>query len=214
MPCSNCVRRQRVDFCIPASSGQAGTGKVRDGKTIAHDQREPAETISPSKSASSSQPAQQSHLQTLENRGVFRSTPTPPYTHESIHVQDRAQDSSDHPHQINPENQAGGFRQDLDPLSLLAHALATQSSLPGTSTTPAHLPPIAESLYNVANSGATGPSHATAASRPSVDEEGGSYGTLMLSKRGRSKYLGPTAASEWLKEVRIAVTGIDYPWLN
>ena len=32
-------------------------------------------------------------------------------------------------------------------------------------------------------------------------EKSGSYGTLMLSKGGRSKYLGPTAAIEWLKDV-------------
>lgn len=31
--------------------------------------------------------------------------------------------------------------------------------------------------------------------------ENGSYGTLMLSKEGQSKYLGPTAGSEWLKDV-------------
>lgn len=33
-----------------------------------------------------------------------------------------------------------------------------------------------------------------------ADEWGGSYGTLMLDKDGRSKYLGPTAGSEWLKD--------------
>ena len=33
-------------------------------------------------------------------------------------------------------------------------------------------------------------------------EQSGSYGTLMLSQGGRSKYLGPTAGSEWLKDVR------------
>jgi hypothetical protein len=32
-------------------------------------------------------------------------------------------------------------------------------------------------------------------------EESGSHGTLMLSKGGRSRYLGPTAGSEWLKDV-------------
>lgn len=34
-------------------------------------------------------------------------------------------------------------------------------------------------------------------------EQSGSYGTLMLSKEGRSKYLGPTAGSEWLKDVSL-----------
>lgn len=38
----------------------------------------------------------------------------------------------------------------------------------------------------------------------SIDEQcdqNGSHGTLMLSKGGRAKYLGPTAGSEWLKDV-------------
>ena len=34
------------------------------------------------------------------------------------------------------------------------------------------------------------------------DEQNGSYGTLVLSKGGRSKYLGPTAGSEFLKDAR------------
>jgi hypothetical protein len=34
------------------------------------------------------------------------------------------------------------------------------------------------------------------------DEQDGSYGTLILGNGGRSKYLGPTAGSEWLKDVR------------
>jgi hypothetical protein len=34
------------------------------------------------------------------------------------------------------------------------------------------------------------------------DEQSASHGTLMLEKDGRSQYLGPTAGSEWLKDVR------------
>lgn len=34
-----------------------------------------------------------------------------------------------------------------------------------------------------------------------VNEQSGSHGTLMLGSGGRSKYLGPTAGSEWLKDV-------------
>jgi hypothetical protein len=37
---------------------------------------------------------------------------------------------------------------------------------------------------------------------PAEEEEGHSHGTLVISKSGRSKYLGRTAASEWLKNVR------------
>jgi hypothetical protein len=35
-----------------------------------------------------------------------------------------------------------------------------------------------------------------------------SFGTLVISHSGRSKYLGPTAASEWLKDVS---RGSDQP---
>ena len=37
----------------------------------------------------------------------------------------------------------------------------------------------------------------------SLDETHYSRGTLVLSTSGRSKYLGPSAASEWLKDVRV-----------
>lgn len=35
------------------------------------------------------------------------------------------------------------------------------------------------------------------------EEPSGPHGTLMLDKAGRSKYLGPTAGSEWLKDVSV-----------
>ena len=59
----------------------------------------------------------------------------------------------------------------------------------------------------IAEPGHSDPNRASGSSNPvppstDVDEQSGSYGTLMLSKGGRSKYLGPTAGSEWLKEVR------------
>jgi hypothetical protein len=38
---------------------------------------------------------------------------------------------------------------------------------------------------------------------PAEEEEGHSHGTLVISKSGRSKYLGRTAASEWLKNVSL-----------
>ena len=36
-----------------------------------------------------------------------------------------------------------------------------------------------------------------------------SHGTLMLDKEGRSKYLGPTAGSEWLKDVYRSLTAVS-----
>lgn len=65
---------------------------------------------------------------------------------------------------------------------------------------PSHSPAMgmAGNLYSVP-SGASGSNNS--APRPVDDgEQSGSYGTLVLSKGGRSKYLGPTAGSEWLKD--------------
>lgn len=44
----------------------------------------------------------------------------------------------------------------------------------------------------------------------SIDDaaQDGSYGTLMLGEGGRSKYLGPTAGSEWLRDVRMAAVDV------
>ena len=36
---------------------------------------------------------------------------------------------------------------------------------------------------------------------PAVHDESTSYGTLVIAPSGRGKYLGPSAASEWLKDV-------------
>jgi len=38
-----------------------------------------------------------------------------------------------------------------------------------------------------------------------------SHGTLVISSTGRSKYLGPTAASEWLKDVSIVLWRLANP---
>lgn len=36
-----------------------------------------------------------------------------------------------------------------------------------------------------------------------IQDDGRSFGTLLISRGGRSKYLGPTAASEWLQDVSL-----------
>lgn len=40
----------------------------------------------------------------------------------------------------------------------------------------------------------------------SEGHEKGSHGTLLMTRGGRFKYLGPTSASEWLKDVRSIIT--------
>lgn len=71
----------------------------------------------------------------------------------------------------------------LDRLALVANAFEpyTVNGPPPASTTTSPNPPLS--------------------SADDHGEQSGSHGTLMLSKGGRSKYLGPTAGSEWLKDV-------------
>ena len=54
----------------------------------------------------------------------------------------------------------------------------------------------------------TGPTSLTSPQAPmnastSTASESQAYGTLLLGQGGRSKYLGPTAGSEWLKDVSV-----------
>ncbi|RSL70431.1 hypothetical protein CEP53_001841 [Fusarium sp. AF-6] len=88
----------------------------------------------------------------------------------------------------------------VNPLTLLAHALEPYTTQGPSPHTPASRPygGLGESAHSIN----TGTSASSNAARYPVDDDqqNGSYGTLMLGKRGRSKYLGPTAGSEWLKE--------------
>jgi len=54
------------------------------------------------------------------------------------------------------------------------------------------------------------PSSATMSHSPLEEASDQSHGTLVISHTGRSKYLGPTAASEWLKDVSaLSTSDID-----
>ncbi|GLA46277.1 hypothetical protein AnigIFM63604_009749 [Aspergillus niger] len=79
-------------------------------------------------------------------------------------------------------------------LALLAHVLQSDSLQNSPSMATSRIP-----LADHSVSKDTGLQNSVA--QPvGVGEQSGSYGTLMLGKGGRSKYLGPTAGSEWLKE--------------
>ncbi|THC88987.1 hypothetical protein EYZ11_011571 [Aspergillus tanneri] len=85
-----------------------------------------------------------------------------------------------------PTIRSQGSRNDIDQLALLARALQPETVL-GPASVPTH--------------GNAVPEQRNFTSQPvDVNEGSGSYGTLMLSKGGRSRYLGPTAGSEWLKD--------------
>jgi hypothetical protein len=103
------------------------------------------------------------------------------------------QGSADNPRHTSEHNN----HAELDQFAILARVFEPYAAQAPPSHSPTSRMPAP--LYSI-------PSGASGASDPtmlSVDEgeQSGSYGTLMLSKGGRSKYLGPTAGSEWLKDV-------------
>ena len=103
-------------------------------------------------------------------------------------------------HRDSPDSQR--HPAELDHLANVASALAPYP-LGSQSTHVSSMPSevFNETMRNVVsglNSGGTNPTHAS-------NEDGDphdAHGTLMVSREGRSKYLGPTAGSEWLKDVR------------
>ncbi|PYI29943.1 hypothetical protein BP00DRAFT_437272 [Aspergillus indologenus CBS 114.80] len=194
LPCSNCVRRRRTSFCNP---GAADTTPSRGSDTSKKQRKSPA-------------PAE--HPLPQEDNAP-RSPDTPSLALPSIHIWDTPSqhDVSQHHGQVQntaaeqasadhsgrnsrqpPHN--GNRRDDFEQLALLAHALQSDPLQESSSAASGRI--NLSGLSDRRNSGYQNP-----VPQPlGVAEQNGSYGTLMLGKGGRSKYLGPTAGSEWLKE--------------
>lgn len=128
----------------------------------------------------------------------------PPNKHPSYsqtaHTSNLDQDSTKHPQQL-PMQASPSDHDDCNPLTILAQALepytAQDAGLRNSTSTPSGRMATPNRTSHCEATGSSNP-----ARRPAEDDgHSGSYGTLMLSNRGRSKYLGPTAGSEWLKEV-------------
>jgi hypothetical protein len=106
--------------------------------------------------------------------------------------------------QAGPSNLPIFHRNQDEQLNLLARAFepyAAQDSSPSNLTRVSSnrnaAPP-----YGILRTPTDATSTNISAFQPAEDgEHDGSYGTLMLGQGGRSKYLGPTAGSEWLKDV-------------
>lgn len=83
------------------------------------------------------------------------------------------------------------------------HFINTASSLAsGSVSTPSSTEVLQASGISPPSSSHIARSGRQNVSQPADDAAHGSYGILMISEGGRSKYLGPTAGSEWLKDVR------------
>ncbi|KAL4901553.1 hypothetical protein BDW74DRAFT_187209 [Aspergillus multicolor] len=203
VPCSNCVRRRRVEFCTPAPSRFVAHNppeKVRrsDVRPVQRQDSQPPTIpeesggFSPTSLDLGHQPLRQERL-AHHNGTSQRDTPSC-----TLNYLDPTPSQ-----QRNLTTRRGDFEQ----LAVLARAL--QSA-------PVHTSPLAASDQG-AGSENNEPNRPSGLShRSSISQtvgESGSYGTLMLGKGGRSKYLGPTAGSEWLRETE-AQDGAESPPLT
>ncbi|CVL07393.1 uncharacterized protein FMAN_14333 [Fusarium mangiferae] len=200
VPCSNCVRRQRVEFCVAAenSNSRNSSGQPEHQKDARHDQSQDAF------SATSSHLNQQSKLQDhsvpqVQQQRVRQPLENSTTHHENPQPFDSSQQPANHSHHIPPHSNLTD-RTQVNPLTLLARAFEPYTVQGPSPQTPgsSRSARMEESSYSIN----TGTSASSNPARLSIDDDSqnGSFGTLMLGKRGRSKYLGPTAGSEWLKE--------------
>ncbi|KAL1865142.1 hypothetical protein VTK73DRAFT_5467 [Phialemonium thermophilum] len=185
-PCSNCVRRNRADICFGVSSG-------------AHTPRSQSNPPA-SDQGHSGQGQQILDLQDPPLRPLQPATQPSPY------------DQHDHGTRGGTDKlgQLALLARAVEPLAASRRGTQSQSptALPGaTQEAPEQQQPPgggnAPDLLNGTAAGAEAGSIGHRATQHAVDhgsDQNGSYGTLMFGKGGRSKYLGPTAGSEWLKD--------------
>ncbi|KAK9350906.1 hypothetical protein V1523DRAFT_418316 [Lipomyces doorenjongii] len=202
VPCSNCVRRHRNEICNGATASKASTSsrgsdihsvQEQDAGQAQHPQSslEHVQNISPPFFVFDHQ-----HLQ--QGQQPHHLDPSQPQLHAQTLIP--AQGHEENASHTTIHRDHGKQDNKLEQLALLARALGPYTIQNTSSQSPTLVSPggTAGSLHNFPNR-ASGPGNAP--SQPMDDsEQSVSYGTLMLGKGGRSRYLGPTAGSEWLKD--------------
>ncbi|KAK9234666.1 hypothetical protein V1525DRAFT_391222 [Lipomyces kononenkoae] len=196
VPCSNCVRRHRAETCIGATTRETSSRREsvvqneQDQKAGQAQQSERSvQNISPTFPVLDHQHLQQSQQPYQLNLSEYQ-------------LQARAlispQGSETGPGHTTIQRDFG--KQDkLEQLALLANAVG-----PYVQGAPSQSPTLVVSggspgSLNSVLSGVSGSSNPTVRF---IDHgvQSGSHGTLILGKGGRSRYLGPTAGSEWLQD--------------
>ncbi|KAL4736407.1 hypothetical protein BDV11DRAFT_211264 [Aspergillus similis] len=158
-PCSNCVRRHRVEHCTKTAANKES---IRPGPNATEQGGYDAQAQRPTPS-----------VEDFENH-------LPPALYVDVDQQSFQQGQTQH-------------QDDLPRGQLHVQRVAAEQGFADVSS---RLP--TGCIENTLDD-----SHRVAlpdAQSAGVGRGSGSHGTLMLGKGGRSKYLGPTAGSEWLKD--------------
>ncbi|KIL92314.1 hypothetical protein FAVG1_04723 [Fusarium avenaceum] len=189
-------RKQRPCFSCAAkvhASSQNSKPQPEHQKETQEDQSQDGFRIAPSHLTQQSKPQEQSSSQVQQQM-----VQEPPHNNSIDHESPQPFDPDQQP--INRPHSNLSERNQANPLAVLAHALEPYTVQGPSPQTPesSRSALMEESSYSIN----TGTSTSRNPTRLSIDDDhqNGSYGTLMIGNRGRSKYLGPTAGSEWLKE--------------
>lgn len=150
VPCSNCIRRQRLAYCTRA------TGATDSPTSTPARTARPARLL-PTQESTVNGEGNTNSAAFLDFQGAFLGCPTEPQTPQ------------------------------------VAASPSLSNATSSLHTTAGSVRPNNENNEDndVANS------------QVNDEEKSNSYGTLVMSRGGRSKYLGPTAGSEWLKDVQV-----------
>lgn len=200
MPCSNCVRRGRIELCSEAMANSTSSRFVclSPSRTLLKLNRYSGET-----SLDLTQEQEDGHLlQRQLSVELFHEIPAayPAFSHQQPQPQHQAQI---------PQDQLQGRAMESSTRSEDHHGQLAASSAPvrpfTTHSTPSRgsRPAIPGRITGTLHSNTSGIRGSSNPDSQTIDNyhQNGSHGTLMLDKEGRSKYLGPTAGSEWLKDV-------------
>ncbi|KAL4939489.1 hypothetical protein BDV06DRAFT_198793 [Aspergillus oleicola] len=185
-PCSNCVRRQRVQFCLKPSANEEATGVRSDANSEQEPDAAQARQQRPSVDDFQyrwAAPLNADHHSTQQEQPHGQYDPSQSHIHvlPTAATQGCADVSSS-----TPVHHIKGHPHNLNGATFYAPEVPSQTAQ-GPSSGP--------------SDSATAPWPRNAAPQAvGAGDEGGSHGTLMLGRGGRSKYLGPTAGSEWMKD--------------
>lgn len=213
VPCSHCVRRHRVSECMassaanqaitphkrsmdhPHKSTKTKIARRQDGPPAPRDHVELTAAAPGPSTNPSSQPSVQ------EPSTLPRELQSQQQQHEAMfHLSNSPFSTNSGGAQLHMAlmGNAGGENNSaqLDHLAFLASSMEHSQSAGSPFV-------VASAMGNPAGmtlQGTFPPSNSYTQFGETEDSMRGSYGTLLLGKGGRSKYLGPTAGSEWLKD--------------
>ncbi|WWC65511.1 uncharacterized protein I303_108129 [Kwoniella dejecticola CBS 10117] len=206
IPCANCVRRACGHLCPEKERPQGNVGpngllnrlETLEGMLQEHGIPLPSSAAPVNRAATPSNPAPDSLRQ--RSSSLFKHNDQPSLDIHTSHNNNQPKASTS----ISPSVPVEGALSDLADAAALSHH--EDASTQGMDSGPSIPQPELQQVrfdFSTPSVEALNIYKPVEPPRPDDSPDNQSYGTLVLSHGGRSKYLGPTAASEWLKDQEI-----------